>query len=183
MKYILLFISISTILLSSTINESLLKIHATIVPKILLMDYDFKKKIINKIIKIAIVYENNDYKEALLLKRMIEQKYQDGLKSYDISLTLLPYTKTKDSKIKANLYYIFPSNVKNIQIAINKAKNSKALTFSYQKENLQNGVMSSVDIGSRVKPILNLEAVKMNNITFRPLLLKISLIYSQKVGS
>ena len=53
----------------------MLKIHATLAPKLLLMDYAFKEKTTNNTINIVIAYENNDYKSAQLLKRTIEQKY------------------------------------------------------------------------------------------------------------
>ncbi len=183
MRYLLLLIYFSTILFSSSINSSVLKIHATLAPKLLLMDYDFKEKITNNTINIVIAYENNDYKEAQFLKRTIEQKYKDGLKSFNLSITIVSYNNINSYNTKANLYYLFPTNQQNIINIIKKAKKSNALTFSYEKSNLQNGVMSSVLIGSKVKPILNLKAIKSSNITFRPLLLKISEIYQWKENS
>ena len=51
------------------------------------------------------------------------------------------------------------------------------MTFSYLESDLKYGVMLSVKIGANVKPIINLEAIKANNITLRPILLDISLIY------
>ncbi|MCD4667535.1 MAG: YfiR/HmsC family protein [Sulfurimonas sp.] len=183
MRYLLLLIYLSTILFASSINNSVLKIHATLVPKLLLMDYDFKEKISNNTINIVITYENTDYKDAQFLKRTIEQKYKDGLKSFNLSITLISYNNINSYKTKANLYYLFPSNKQNIINIIKKAKKSHTLTFSYEKNNLQNGVMSSVLIGSKVKLILNLEAIKSSDIALRPLLLKISEIYQQKENS
>jgi len=180
LKYILFLILFSTIALSSGINSSLLKIHATLLPKVLLMDYDFERKSSKDNICIVIAYNKKDYKNAKLLRTNIEEKYPNGLNNYSILIELVPYTKIKKQTTEANIYYLFPGSEKNIFNTISKATKSDALTFSYLKDDLQDGVMCSVSIGSKVKPILNLEAIKANNITFRPVLLKISKIYKKE---
>ena len=140
------------------------------------MDSNFQKKIKNNSIKIAILYDANSYQSALLLKDKIETRYPNKIQDYTIQTVLLPYNKkiTYD----ANLYYLFPTDSKNIQLIINKAKKIKALTFSYLNSDLNNGIMLSLDIGKKVKPIINLNAAKSGEITFRPILLKISKIYT-----
>ena len=88
--------------------------------------------------------------------------------------------KKNIDNLTSNLYYLFPANKDEIQKVLKVAKKTKALTFSYNEDDLKYGVMSSVFIASKVKPILNLDAIKSNNITFRPVLLKISKIYKKK---
>jgi len=181
MRVIILLIFLTSYNFAFSVNESLLKIHATLVPKIYLMDYSFKEKLHDNSIKIVLLYDRNDYKNALLLKEQIETKYSKKIENYNIKTILRPYEKV--TKIDANIYYIFPTSKKNIANTINTAKRNHALTFSYSSNDLKNGVMLSLKIGSKVKPIINLSAVKSNNVIFRPVLLKISHIYTKDAKS
>jgi len=178
MKYIIILSFLVNSLFSFTINESILKIHATLVPKISLMDYNYKKKCTNNSITINIVYEKINYLSALSLKEMIDKKYKNGINSYTIKTNLITYKKLNAKA--ANIYYLFPSSKRNIKKAIEIAHKHEGLTFSYLKDTLKYGVMMSLNIGIHVKPVLNLKAVKKSNITFRPVLLDISTIYINK---
>jgi len=178
MKYILFLFMLVSNIFAISVNESLLKIHAVLIPKIYLMDYDFKEKIKHNSITIAILYEPHDYKNALLLEKEIEIKYHNKIEKYNIKTVLVNYKNI--NKAQANIYYLFPTTDKNIKKTITVSKEKHALTFSYLSKDLKNGVMMSLEIGSKVKPIINLGAVKSNNITFRPVLLKISHIYTNE---
>jgi len=145
------------------------------------MDYQYKEKIDNNSIVIAIIYKNLDYKNALSLKNKIDSKYSDGMKSYKIVVKLTPYNKVENTN--ANIYYLFPSTHENIKKVIQKANENQAITFSYLNNDLRYGVMVSLKIGNKVKPILNLNAVKLHNISFRPILLNISSIYSKTISN
>ncbi len=176
MKLLILYFTLCISLFATTINDSLLQIHATLLPKIYLMDYSYKDKIDNNTIVIGILYNRVDYSSALSLKEKIDEKYTNGIKDYSIETKLIPYYQS--NKDSANIYYLFPTKTKQIKKIIKKANIEKALTFSYLKDDLKHGVMISLNIGSKVKPILNLSAIKTNEISFRPILLKISKIYS-----
>lgn len=146
------------------------------------MDYSFAEKPLVDTIEIAIVYDNTDYKNAQKLQRYIDEKYKDGLNSRAIHIHLINYKNIQYNKKGINLYYLLPSNHKNTIKAINIAKKTNAITFSYTKDDLKSGVMSSLVIGYTVKPILNLKAIKLSGITFKPVLLDISEIYVNKNG-
>ena len=175
MKHIIFLSFLVSSLFSLTINDSILKIHATLVPKISLMDYNYKEKCIDNKITIDIVYEKINYLSALSLKEMIDKKYNNGINSYTIETKLITYNQLNEKA--ANIYYLFPSNKGNIKKAIEIANKYEGLTFSYLKDTLKYGVMMSLNIGTQVKPILNLNAIKESNITFRPVLLDISTVY------
>jgi len=160
------------------INESLLKVHATLVPKISLMDYQFKNKLKNNTITIAIMYKNSEYKDALLLKNKINSRYKNGIKSYKVRSKIVPYSDIKSTNV--NMYYLFPARSTDIKRAIKQAKLNTALTFSYLEEDLKYGVMISLNVSKKIKPILNLNAIKTNKISFRPVLIDISNIYIEK---
>ena len=183
MRILLLIVFLNSLLFSYSINNSLLKIHATFIPKIILMDFNFRKKTLNNTISILIAYNKSDFSSAKTLKKNIERKYSNGIKSHQISVKIFEYNKLIKSDIKGNLYYLFPSNTQNIKKTLQKASKDSALTFSYLNKTLKDGVMCSVSVGSKTKPLLNLKAIKSNNITFRPVLLKISNIYKNEDGN
>jgi len=82
MKTIFFILFLVTTSFAFTINDSLLKIHATLLPKVYLMDYNFKNKIQNKTIVIAILYSNKTYKSAKSLKEKIASSYPNGINKY-----------------------------------------------------------------------------------------------------
>jgi len=178
MKIFLLTIALVSSVFSLSINESIIKVHSVLIPKILFMDYKIQDKAVNKTIEIAIVYKNNEYKYASSLKNKIDTRYKNGIKTYKVSTKLVRY---KDiNKIDANIYYLFPSTKNNIENTIKQAHKNHALTFSYLKDDLKYGVMISLNISKKIKTVLNLEAVKKYEISLRPILIEISDAYRGK---
>ena len=175
MKIIITFLLLISVIFASSINDSLIKVHATLLPKLYLMDYDFKSKLIDNTIKITLVYKLNDYKSAQSLKNKILSRYATGIKSYKIAVELLRYQDLKNQK--SNIFYLFPASNEEIKHAVTTAKKNHVLTFSYLKNDLKNDVMISLSIGKNVKPILNLNVIKTNNINLRPILIDISTIF------
>ncbi len=179
MKWIINFLLLTSVVFASNINDSVLKVHATLLPKIYLMEYNFQNKLIDDTIKISLVYKAKDYKSAQSLKSKILSRYKKGIKSYKIAVTLLQYHDLKNQK--SNIFYLFPASDKEIEYAVAMAKRSNALTFSYLSNDLNNGVMISLTIGKTVKPILNLNAIKANDINLRPVLINISTIFVKAI--
>ncbi len=179
MKAFFIFITFITSIYASHINESLLNMHALLLPKIYLMDYNFQKKSIDKTISIALVYERGEYKSAQFLKKQILKKYKNGINSYKLDIQLVNYNKIDNAH--ANMYYIFPSTKHNTQKAVQKANKDNAITFAYTKEDLKYGIMISLEVGKKTKPLLNLEAIRENNISLRPILIDISVIYTDTI--
>jgi len=178
MKFLLLIFLLFNSLFALSINESLLSIHATLLPKIPFMDYKYKEKLTGNAITIVVYYNKANYKSAKILKEKINLKYIDGIRNHPIDIKLLPYDAKEN--FKANIYYLFPSNDKNIKDILKKASLNKALTFSYSQNSLSLGCMISLNIKAKVKPIINLSAIKSNNISLRPVLLNISDIYNSE---
>lgn len=181
MKILLLFFIFTSSLLSLSINQSLLKVHSVLVPKLYLMDYKFRDKLKNNTIKIALVYKNSEYKSAQSLQKKMNLKYKNGIRTYNVESTLVHYDDVQNSY--ANVYYLFPSTQEDIQKVVQKANDVQALTFSYLSDDLQYGVMISLGVANKIKPILNLSAVQLHNISLRPILINISSIYIHQPDS
>jgi len=180
-KTVLLILFLVSSSFAININDSLLKIHATLVPKVYLMDYNFEKKLHDGTIVIAILYEGSEYRAAKSLKEKIKSRYPKGINSYKIVSKLVPYTEV--SKSSANIFYMFPSSEKMIHKSVQKAEKEHSLTFAYDQKDLNYGVMISLNVAKKIKPILNLEAIKRNSIEMRPILIKISQIFTYSIAS
>ena len=157
-----------------------MQIHANLIPKIMMMDYDFSNRLVDDAISIAIVYENIQQKnDALELQRYMKVKYPDGISGHAIHLDFIAY-KNVDLSLKHSFYYLLPSSEKNIKQALKVSNRQKALSFAYNSNDLQYGVMLSVKITNKVKPMINVDALKKTEITVRPILLKVAEIYFQQ---
>jgi len=181
MKIFLLLIAIVSSIFGVTINQSLLKVHATLVPKISLMDYKFQEKLKNSTITIAILYNDSEYKDAKSLKMKIDVRYKKGIKSYKVESKLISYKNVNNAE--ANIYYLFPAKEKDIKRTVTQANKNSALTFSYLRDDLKYGVMISLSVSKKIKPILNLDAIRTYNIALRPVLIDISTIYINNTKS
>ena len=181
MKTLILLLTLTSSIFALSINDSLLKVHATLVPKIYLMDYKFKDKLKNNTITIAIMYKDNEYQDAKRLKGLIKHKYENGIKSYNVDPILVNYKNIKTAE--ANIYYLLPAKSKEIIKVVQKAATNDALTFAYLRDDLEHGVMISLNVSKKIKPLLNLTAIKTHNIALRPVLIDISAIYTKDLGS
>jgi hypothetical protein len=175
----LLILSLGSDIRADDLKDDLLRIHATLMPKIMMMDYDFKQRLVTDTISIAVIYDNEHQKmDAMPLQHYFKTKYPDGFQNHKIKLEFFSYKKIALAQ-KHTLYYLLPASKKNIEDALKVAYNQKALSFSYRDEDLKYGVMLSVKITNKVKPVINVDALKNTNVTLRPILMKIAEIYYQ----
>jgi hypothetical protein len=73
-----------------------------------------------------------------------------------------------------------PATKEKMKKVLLLAQKNKILTFSYSKDDLAHGSILALNIGKKVKPIINLKALKESNISIRDVLLKISTVYKDK---
>jgi hypothetical protein len=179
MRVVFTLLFTSSLIFASTISNSLLEIHATIMPKVLMLEHNIEKKIKNNKIKITLAYESSSYKDMKFLKRSIEEKYPNGISGYKIEIATINYTDFNKCDIDTNLLYIFPSSKENVEKLLKGYNSCNAVTFACKKEYLANDAMISIDVGKQVKPIVNLQAVKRSGISFKPVLLSISKVYTE----
>lgn len=181
MKKLLLLLLFCTHIFALSINESLLAIHATLLPKLALMDSKYEEKLNKGSLNVVIFYSKINHTSAKLLKKDILNKYINGIKGHPIKVILLSYKHLLSTE--GNIYYLMPADKKKIKEVFKLAQKNRVMTFSYLKDDLAQGSMIALSIGAKVKPILNLTAVKECNVSIRDVLLKISTIYQNKEGN
>ncbi len=172
-----LLILISLPLFAQSYNDHILKIEANIIPRIILMDYKFKEKLVDGKIAIDIVYDPIDLPHAKRIKKFFEEKYPAGIKGYPIDITLIPYSQLAEQPPKATLYYLMDSSAQTIIQAINRSRQSRILVFTHDSQNLKHGAHVSLRIDKKIVPYINPASLKASGIVLRPALLSISELY------
>jgi hypothetical protein len=164
---------------SATLSDDLLRIHATLLPKTILMDYKFKQKLAGNTILIHLLCRSANNFSAHKLRRYIQDKYKDGINGMPVDVSILNYDEVIGQLPPASLYYLFPAAPGQITSALKKIQPQERLVFAYDPEDLQYGAQIGLHIGRKIKPILNVDALKAGGITLRPALIKISELYYQ----
>jgi len=178
MKYIHYYLLLLLYLpLHAKYDNDILKVHATILPKIIFMDYNFKKKIYKNKILIALVCDKNHYNEAIKFRELIYKKYTNEINGYKLQIDIINASDIKENHDKKSIYYLFPTITSEIIQIINTLKNSNAIVFSFDKKDLQYGSNISLNIGKKIRPILNMASLKKKNISLASSLINISEIY------
>ena len=72
-------------------NSNILDLQAKVLPKIILLDNNFEKKLIKDKIVLTILYEEIDYNIAETLKEKIKKNY-NFLKDYNLEVNSLKYS-------------------------------------------------------------------------------------------
>ena len=165
---------------AAVIRDDLLRIHAAIVPRIAMMDYDFEKKLVNKNIAITVLFSGHERLYAWRFQQYLKKKYPNGINGHLITTKLIPYSEflKKKTPPPTTIFYIMPGPSKERRMAIKKI-NEDRLIFSYDPKGLELGAHISLHVRYRVNPVVNLESIKKSNITLRPAILKISDIFYQ----
>ena len=161
------------------LKDDLLRIHANIVPKTVLMDYNFEEKLVNGHITVSVLCMKKDMYYARNLKKYIYSKYISGLEALEVMVNIETYRKFAEKpRSPCTIYYLLPASDSVIRSALKHLENSHTIIFSYDPAVLRNGAHISLLIGYRVKPVLNLPALKSSGITLRPAIIRISELYT-----
>ena len=161
-------------------DNAILKVHATILPKIVFMDYNFKQKIYDDKVLITLICDRSYNSEAIKFKQMIENKYKNGINGYTIDIKVVNYENIKTDIAKSTIYYLFPISENEIRKVVKILQDSEVMIFSSDKNDLSFGSDISINIGKKIKPILNMGSLKKKNIRLHSALINISEIYYKK---
>jgi hypothetical protein len=178
MNFKLIFFFIFTyvnIYANSVYDLNLLILQSKVFPKVILADYNINEKVIDNKIVFTILYEEIDTNIANKFKKMIEQNYPK-LKEYEVELRLLQY-KDFSRKTQLDTAYIFLLGKEKEITEISKfITNNKRLSFSYDKNYVDYGVIFGLEISSTVSLLLNLNSLKQSQINLENSIFKVTKI-------
>lgn len=163
-------------------NPQLLQVYAKIAPRIVLLtDRPGSLATVQQTIDICIVYEPGDQATARELRAAILETYPDGLNDIPLNILLTPYSGISE-RTNAVLLFLLDTDETTMKRTLAFALEHHIPTMSYSNRYLALGVAASLHLGKSVRTYLNLNAAKRYGITFDPLLLQVSKLYSEEAG-
>lgn len=164
MKKIFLFLTLVTVVYAHNYNEVLLKAQASIFPKIMLLDKKLSEKLIEGKIVYTIVYAKNDYQTALDIAKFIDKNYHGFFDEYAYKINLVEFSDlSKETQV--SVIYALKSDI-NIQRVAKIAKEKGIVSFSYDLDNLKEGLLFSLLLEKSTVLYLNKENLDTQKVDF-----------------
>lgn len=170
-KIILLCITFMTLAYGYNYDELVLKAQASIFPKIMLLDKKLEEKLIDGKIVYAIVYDASDYATAVEIRDFIDTEYQGHWGNYAYEIKLVEFTALSND-LQASAIYVLNSN-ENIAKVAQISKDKGIVAFSYDVNNLKQGLSFSLMLEKSTVLYLNKNDLYTNKIDFVDALLQI----------
>lgn len=170
-KIIFLFLTLANLLYAHTYNEVLLKAQASIFPKIMLLDKKLPNKLIDGKIVYTIVYDKNDYQTALDIRKFIDENYDGYFDEYEYKINLVEFSDLSN-ETQASAIYVLNTSI-NINRVAKVAKEKGIVAFSYDLDNLKQGLLFSLLLEKSTVLYLNKENLDTQKIDFLDSLLQI----------
>jgi len=153
-------------------DKLLLNAQVSTFPKLILLDKDISKKVINNSITITILHHESDKYKALEIKQMIDDKFHHNLGSYKLVIMLKSFDSSMDYD-SSNAYYILKGDLQKVRQLCQLAKKRKILTFSYEIEYLKQDVLFSLALYNKIQIYINKKEHNEYNISFATVLYQI----------
>ncbi len=170
-KIIFLYITLFTLAYGYNYDDLVLKAQASIFPKIILLDKNLKDKLIDGKIVYAIVYDASDYATAVEIRDFIDIEYQGHWGNYAYEIKLIEFSALSN-EVQASAIYVLNS-YENIAKAAQISKNKGIVAFSYDVNNLKQGLSFSLMLEKSTVLYLNKNDLYTNRADFVDDLLRI----------
>jgi len=175
-KYFLLYLCFSiSLYANSAYDLTILTLQSKVFPKIILADKDISEKLINNTLEITILYEEIDVVIANRFKKLILQNYSK-LKNFTVVVKVLEYKNFSKSTALSTAYFFLSGKEESIVQVSDFIINNNRLNFSYEKNDIDLGIIFGLEIGSTVSLLLNLNSLKKSKINLDNSILKVTKI-------
>jgi hypothetical protein len=164
-KIILIYLLLTNLAFGYNYNELLLQAQASIFPKITLLDKKLENKLINGKIVYTIVYDKKDYLVALEIKELIDANCKGKFDKYAYKINLVEFSNVTN-QTQVTVFYVLNSSEKEIQRIANFAKEKGIISFSYDENNLKNGLLFSLVLEKSTTLYLNKKYLDIRKVDF-----------------
>jgi len=164
MRSLILILMLSSLAFGFNYNDILLKAQISIFPKILLLDKKIESKLIDGKVVFTVVYEDRDYDTALDIVNRIEESYKGKFEEFECIINTVKFSDL-NKEIQATAFYTLNSS-DNIAKVANIAKEKGIVTFTYDTNNLEEGLLFSLVFEKSTILYLNKESLVSNKIYF-----------------
>lgn len=170
---LILFIPLALFAYRETIGTELVKIESKLFSKIIFLDYNYRKKLVNGEVVIFIIHDGASDEEVA--EKFAEEL--DGKKIFGKKIRVIIDT-TLIKKIVPTAYIIIAEPI-NAEVLLERLISKNRLIFVTYEDQIEYG-MVSVHLGSRIVPIINTKILKRGNIELRSLIFKVAKVYGDE---
>lgn len=163
----------------SSYDEDTLEIFSKIIPRMVLMSS--RKESIQNQLDICVLHDKLDERDASLLIQKIRKNYPSGIKNHPIGLFRNEFKNIEGCK-KSQIAFMFDTDERTISNAVHYFNKNAIFSISYNPNYLENGVNSSLFLGRKVTPYLNIASLYQSGIELDNALVQISKIYTKGDG-
>lgn len=157
-------------------DGTLLKAHAKLLPKIMLLDKSLDKKLVNGKVKIVVVTESKDMQAASEFRNYLLEAYQGKLMQLPLEIEIVDINALDLSK-SASALYILSLRDEQMSKAVKLAKKEEIISFVYNLDALSEGALVSVRLEVKTVIYFNRSVWQPDSIPFRPEFFKVVRAY------
>ncbi len=172
LKIFLVLILVSKQAFAFDYDPLLIRAQASIFPKIILLDKDLDKKVMENKVVISILHGNGEYEIALNIKSLIEGQYKKNLGKNELKINVLDYRKFDDSTVSTAYFILKGASTYREQVTAHAASKNRVV-FSYDYKDFESNALISVLVREKTYIYLNKNAIHDYDIKFLPLFYKI----------
>jgi len=146
-------------------DNLVLKAQSSIFPKIMLLDKKVQNKLIDNKIIYTIAYDTSDYQTALHVEEYINSIFKGHFDRYPYKINLVDFSHLSPNT-EASALYVLQSSTDNIKKAADIAFQKGIVSFSYDVNNLKDGLVLSLIIEKSTILYFNIKYLHVKNIDF-----------------
>lgn len=155
---------VASLLFGFDYDEVLLKTQATIFPKIMLLDKKLDQKLVDGKIIYGIIYTDEDYQTALEIKEFIDAKYNGTFGAYPYKVNFIRCTNLSKATAATAIYVL--NSCRDIVELADIAREKGIISFAYDVNNLQEGLLFSLNIERSTIFYLNKKELYTKKVDF-----------------
>ncbi len=164
MRIVLFILMLSSLAFGYNYSSVILKAQSSIFPKIMLLDKKLEEKLINGKIVYTIAYDKSDYHTALHISELINEKYKGKFGKYEYRIDLVDFADISANTEATAIYALYSDE--HIKKVSSIAKDKGIVSFSYDIDNLKNGLLFSLMLEKSTVLYLNKDNLYINKVDF-----------------
>jgi len=172
MKILVLSLLIFSFSHGAEYDKSLLKAHAKLIPKIMLLDQSLKDKLIDGKVKILIAAESKDEQSAQMIAQYIRDIYKSKLLKYPLEIVFQDAQKL-DMNVPASAVYLLSLPKNEMKKVLDYIDKKGVISFVYNLDGLNQGALISIRLETKTTIYFNRSSWNSGTIKFRPGFFKI----------
>ncbi|MEA3373127.1 MAG: hypothetical protein U9Q62_05475, partial [Campylobacterota bacterium] len=161
-KKLLLTVFLTTALLGKEVDDFLLKAQAEVFPRIILLDTDIEKKLVDNKVLLLIAH-HDDEELGRYTKELIKTKAFKKMTGLDIEVKTVSI-KDISTDMDATAIYLVSSGRNVHKEVVDFAQKKGIISFSYVLDNLNSGLFISLAIENRSKIYINYNTAEQHQI-------------------